>query len=180
MAVSISSNVIQRIIKGLSLNPAAEPVPTEVGRMIVPVFNSNIPLPLVREITDTVLNKSDKTFTVPKGKTWRLLYGNAILSTSATVGNRVLEIRFLDNSGNNLYRIGGINLAANSTFIYSFGQFSTTTQQTATALICIPIPINCFLPEGFRIRILDAVGVDPTADDLTIRLIVEEYDYSMI
>lgn len=175
-----SFEVQTRIEKGLKLNPSREPTPKKVAGSIVPVFIVNNPLPLLKQITDITLNDSNKTFTVPENKTWRLLYGNFVLATSADVGNRIMRVDIKDNSLNVLYTtFASAVQAASLTEDYSLGRFATAAEPRAGSHE-LPIPEDLFLPAGFQISIKDEAAIAATADDLTIFLLVEEYDYSMI
>lgn len=146
---------------------------SEASSQIVPVVS--MPLPTnINEIIDTSLNNSDKTLTVPSGKRWKLLYGTVELITTAIVGDRQFEFIIEDASGQFLYVVRAAAVqAASLTERYSLGQFGDVAQ-TVDGRHTIPIPVNSILPESFRIQILDAASIDPTADDMTIRLIVEE------
>lgn len=174
-----SSEVAERIVKGLALNPGFDKIPERIAESIVPTFQSNIPVPKIREIVDVALNDSDKTITVPVGKMWKILYGTVILVTTATINNRLLELRIQNSLGNFLQRIEALNVQAPSaTEYYNFGQYGDISESQA-ALHLIPIPDNLFLVEGQVIRILDINAIDVGGDDLDIRFIVEEYDYIM-
>lgn len=179
MGMNESFEVASRIEKGLKLNPSREATPKQVINSIQPVFIINTPLPLLREITDIALNDSAKTITVPENKTWRILYGNFVLVTTATAGNRIIRVDILNNSGSVLYTTFAANVqVASTTEDYSLGRFATAAEPRAGSHE-LPIPGDLFLPAGFQISIKDEAAIAAAADDLTIHLLVEEYDYSM-
>lgn len=148
---------------------------SEAGRMLVPVINLPVP-PDIKTIIDVALNDSDKTFTVPSGKQWKLLYGFINFSATASAGNRIIQVDFRDAGGNTLYRVRALNaIIANGVENLSLGQFSNVLESVA-GTHHLPIPVNSILGSGFDLRIFDSAAVDAAADDMIIRLIVEETD----
>jgi hypothetical protein len=118
---------------------------------------------------DADLNDSDKTFTVPTGEMWRLLYANATLITTATVGNRQVRMEVSDPSGNPMgYISSGAVQAASLTRHYGFMQGIYRETSFIDGMIQIPIPVDLFLPAGATIRFYDSAAVDAAADDLTV------------
>lgn len=169
-----------RIEKGLKLNPSREATPKQVINSIQPIFISNRPLPQLRQITDLALNDSDKTITVPENKTWDIHWIFAQLITTATAGNRNMLILILDPSGNVLFRQFASALQiASTTERYNYIKGIAEPSEVVAAVHNIPLPTNLMLPAGYQIQILDDTGVAATADDLSIFIMVEEYDYSM-
>lgn len=147
----------------------------EAGRLIVPVVALPVPKKIV-VISDILLASSDKTFTVPVGKQWKLLYGTIILTTSATVGDRNMRINFRDLVNNNIYDTRRLNVQIASTVErYTLGQYDRPSEDSPTIHL-LPIPVNSILPENFNIRIFDESAVDPTGDDMTVFLVVEEIE----
>lgn len=148
---------------------------SEAGRMLVPVINLPLP-PNIIEISDTVANNSDKVITVPAGKQWKILYGHIVFSTSANAGNRRIEINIRNAADDRLYEIGALNVQVASTSEnYVLGQYGDTGESFA-ATHTLPIPINLILSGTFDIRVFDNAAIDAAADDMDIRLIVEETD----
>lgn len=169
-----SKDIIDRMHTDTKIQPAMQ-LPREFGKQILPVLQVN-PLPVIKQISDVAVNDSDKTFTIPSGKQWKLLYGEVVLTSTATVGNRRMSVQFRDENNNVLYLIEAINTQAPSaTERYALGQFGDVGESVATRHL-LPIPNEAILLENFDIRILDSVAVDPAADDMTIRLMVEESD----
>ncbi len=148
---------------------------SEAGRMLVPVVN--LPLPAnIKAIIDTATNDSDKTFTVPSGKQWKFLYGFIDFTTTATVGDRQIIILITDGTGN-IWRIEALNVqAASLTERYNMQSGGTSVTEDVALTHVIPLPSIAILGSGFTIRILDSAAVDPAADDMLIRLVVEERD----
>jgi len=148
---------------------------SEAGRTLIPVVMLPVP-PKILQLNDILANDSDKNFIVPAGRQWKLLYGHIILTTTASAGNRRIRFILEDADGNRLYLIDAILVqVASTTERYSLGQFGEPLENVA-AVHHLPIPVNVILPENFRIHILDSAAIDAAADDLTLRLIVEETD----
>lgn len=136
-------------------------------------------------VYDATANDSDKSFTVPDGKIWNLKLIRAILTCSATVGNRVLTA-LITNGTNVIYCPAcSANITASQTGNAEFSPgvtVATSAQyvpgQTgfgANVAIQDNLP-DLLLPEGYIVRILDAGGIDVAADDLTVMLHYVEYD----
>lgn len=175
MARINKQEVLQEMQEGLKLDTAREKTPEELAEKVLPVYKVN-PRPRIVRIMDSLDNDSDKSFTVPAGKKWKILYGLISLTTTATSGNRRIRIRILDETANDIYEVRALNVQiASTTEIYSLGQFSDVSE-SVVGIHLIPIPINLFLIEDYVIRIFDTTGVAPTADDMTVRFIVEESD----
>lgn len=180
MAKNESFEVQTRIEKGLKLNPAREAVPKNIGLSIIPVYQVNRPLPQLRQITDITLNDSDKTITVPDNKTWDIHSIFCQLITTATVGNRVIRIEIQDPSGNVLFmQNASADQTANATEVYNFIKGIDQPNESVATIHNIPLPTKLMLPAGYQINIRDDGAVAAAADDLSIFLLVEEYDFSM-
>lgn len=148
---------------------------SEAGRMLVPVITEPIPKNVV-QIIDVALNDSDKTIIVPSGKQWKILYGQVAFTTTAEVGGRRISFRVRDASNNILYIVDALNAqTAGLSEQYSYGQFGEPSEGVSGRQL-LPIPVNLILSEDFNIRILDSSAIDAAADDLLIRLVVEEID----
>lgn len=170
-----NTRLLSQIVRALGLDALIEKTPDQLAKQIVPVFEIN-PKPRIIEIEDVVANNSSKVLTVPAGKQWKFLYGRILFTTTATAGNRHIEVLIQDASNNNLYQVRALNVQIASTVeAYSFGQFSDATE-SATLIHLLPMPVNLLMNEGFRIAIADLNAVDAAADDLQIRFMVEESD----
>lgn len=169
-----SKDIVDRIHKDTKIQPASS-FPKTVNPSIQPVLNVN-PEPKIIVISDAGANDSDKTFTVPVGKQWKLLYGRMIFVTTATIGDRRMVFLFRDPNDNIIYEILSASVqTASLTEQYTFGNFGDVGELTG-GFHTMPIPINSILPEGFDIRIFDRNAVAVAADDLNISLVIEETD----
>lgn len=137
-------------------------------------------------VLDATANDSDKSFTVPAGKIWRLISIYAEITCTATVGNRVLAISMTNGTS----VIDRNDAQANTTasqignFFVGYGTpsaASTTARRilagtsNATTTTSIGDPERILLA-GYVVRVFDRGAVDPAADDLTVVLHYVEYD----
>jgi len=125
---------------------------------------------------DTALNDSDKTITVPAGKVWRVLYAFASLISTATVGNRQMQMDVQDDSSNVMGQSSALNVqVASVTENYHWRMSRNTATEDVATEHYMPLPAE-YLPAGYVMRIYDSAAIDAAADDLTIRVLVEELD----
>lgn len=174
MPVIRNSSLIKRFTDYFKLK-TNDFLDSEAGRMLVPVVMLPVP-PNIIEISDVVVNDSDKIITVPSGKQWKILSGHITLVTTATIGTRNMVFEFRNDASAFHYRMVALNgQIASTTEEYSIGNFGDVSESRA-GQHTIPIPVNLILTENSNMRIFDIFAIDAAADDLTIRLIVEETD----
>lgn len=175
MPVIRNSNLIKRFTDYFKLK-VGDFLDAEAGRMLVPVVN--LPLPLnIRVISDISLNDSDKTITVPAGKQWKIHSIFVSYVATAVAGNRRLRIRISNDSNNDVWDLIALNVQiANTTEFYMFQAGGVSVTEDSAARHIIPIPKDTILPEDFRIRINDQNAVDAAADDMVIRILIDETD----
>lgn len=169
------TDFIKKVVDGFQLDANLEQIPSKVAASFVPVFLVNNPIPILKVLVDTTLNDSDKIISVPSGKIWKVLYGTIVLSATG-VGNRIMRIDFRDELNSTLYTVIATAVQVDGTTEgYNLGQFGTSAEPRAGNHE-LPIPVNLWLSEGFDIRIFDENAIAVAVDDMTIRLVVEEYD----
>ena len=141
------------------------------------VLNVNRPTPGIVQVSDVTLNDSDKSFVVPSGVTHRILCGNVDYTTSATVTSRQLEFHILDESSNILYKMSAGSTHSPSLTV-NYGLLTAGVRNTSlvNGELIVPIPVDCALKSGWSLRIFDSAAIDPAADDMLVRLIVEEIE----
>lgn len=130
----------------------------------------------VETVFDDTANDSDKSFVVPDGEMWKINFAYATLATTATVGNRQIVLRVLDENGNSIFDShAGAVQAASLTLDYGFyqGIFRETTF-VATEIQC-PIPADLYMKAGYTLRMYDAAAIDAAADDLTVSFQYKRY-----
>jgi hypothetical protein len=124
---------------------------------------------------DITADDSDKTFTVPAAKQWWLKSLYASLISTAVVGNRQLDVLITDGDDNPVCKaVAGAVQAASLTREYVFAPGNPQETGFTNGLMYRAIPDRLVLPAGYKIRVYDSAAIDPTHDDLTLRLLVEE------
>ncbi len=124
-------------------------------------------------LSDTVANDSDKSITVGTGISYKLISGSVQFTSTATAGNRQLELRVKDELGNVVFKVAAPSVqAASLTYNYSFG--SGIPASTVVALtVMMPIPEDMILLSGWSIQIIDSAAIAAAADDMNMFFLVE-------
>lgn len=118
---------------------------------------------------DSDLNDSSKTFTVPAGETWELLFAHVKFTSTATVGNRLVICEIKDAGGNVITDIvAGAVQAASNTYHYNFAQGVYRETSFTNGEMHTPIPQNIFMLPGWTMTFDDQNAVDAAADDMTV------------
>lgn len=124
---------------------------------------------------DAATNDSDKTLTVPAGRQWAVKSLYAALVSTATVGNRQLDVLFTDAADSPIAKaVAGAVQAASLTREYIFAPSNPQETAFTNGLMFRALPDRLVLPAGYKIRIYDSAAIDAAADDLTVNLLVEE------
>ena len=125
-------------------------------------------------VTDILANDSDKTLTVPDNRRWKLMGGLAELISTATVGNRQIELRITDGT-DTVFAItaNGVQIASLTREYHFILGTDGPTVVAGSTFVC-PIPPGLWLPAGFTIHILDTAAIDAAADDMVLRFLVDE------
>ncbi len=124
--------------------------------------------------SDAAVNDSDKTLTVPAGKTWILQFLSANFISTGTPGNRQLRVEIGD--GTNLLwfkNFGAVQANGVTRDYYAASDLPDDTAFDGDGRIRMQLEAHV-LPAGYTIRIYDSAAIDPTADDMVIRLILDE------
>lgn len=177
MAKIEKREVIQKLIDGLNLDVGIEQIPLLLDKTVRPVYVIN-DIPQIRFIQDNVTGDNSKDFTVPAGKMWRFLYGYAEFVSTATVGNRRIQIQFRDGT-NLLWNSVALNVQTNnSTEAYHFHSSQGDNSENTAIRHFIAVPEQAWLEENQVIRFQDSASIDAT-DDIKIRFFVEEHDRTL-
>lgn len=129
-------------------------------------------------------NDSDKTITVPAGKYYEVRYIEVALTTTATVGNRVLQVVIGDGT-DAIFGIRTGSVAASNVGLLVLVPgipYATTNKRTpsnaanSTVAVRDSLPQPLILPAGYTIRCYDVSAVDAAADDMEIVILGVEYD----
>jgi len=122
-------------------------------------------------------NDSDKSFTVTASSLWRVKMIWVELTTTATVGNRVMSVEIQDSAADVIFRIdAGAVQAASLTRHYAFAPWNsdlTAFRGASSNLLMTPIPPDLVLPASYIVRVYDSAAVDAAADDMVVQMLVD-------
>ena len=125
-------------------------------------------------------NDSDKSFTVPTGKIWELRAIFNSFSTTATVGNRFINVSITDGTNAILPTANVPAQAASVSNVVTMWAYGSSGPLTSTSVSSVAhivsLGVTPLLPEGYVVRVFDSAAIDPAADDLTVVLYYIEYD----
>ena len=129
----------------------------------------------LRVISETVANDSNKTITVTTARVWQVLAVYASLVTTATVGNRLMALIVGDGT-NEIYRNAAANVqVASVTEYYAWLPQVAVPAETVATFHHLPFPFS-YLAGGSTLQVYDNAAIDAAADDLTINMLVVEYE----
>lgn len=123
-------------------------------------------------VPDETADDSDKTLTVPTGYEYQVLWIWIELTTTATVGDRQLQVDLRDAADDVIgqVRVGAVQ-AASLTRYYMLGPaLSDLGAFRDTDYLMTPLPPTVFLPAGYDIRIFDNNAVAAAADDMVVQM----------
>ena len=127
-----------------------------------------------RQLYDDAANDADKSFVVPAGFRYKILYAHAEFVTTATVSNRLLGMEVLDASANHAYHaIAGSDQTPSSDREYVYFPNGAPETSFRDNHIIVPIPKELILLSGWTLRFHDENEVDLAADDLTVSVMVD-------
>lgn len=127
--------------------------------------------------SDLATGDSDKEIAVPTGRNWRQLMVSISYVSSATVGNRLIEIQLRDASNVVLFSARASETqAASNTELYE-GAINVVDQVVTATSIVHMILADFVMNGGFDIRAHDVNAIDPTGDDLLLRVHAMEQEY---
>lgn len=133
------------------------------------------PFPNIVQQADAALDDSDKTLTVPAGKQWGLRSVYAKLISTATAGNRQLDVLVTDAADNIVAKfVAGAVQAASLTREYIFAPQHPQETTFTGGVMLRALAGDLVLPAGYKVRVYDSAAIAAAADDLTLRFLVEE------
>jgi len=143
----------------------------EFGRLKILVADDQWTVSVVAEET---ANDSDKTLTVPASTEYQVLWIYLEFTTTATVGDRQIQINLLDGAADVIGQIRpNVTQAASLTYYYMIApSLANGVAVYDTDHIQTPLPPSVFLPATYAVRIYDNNAVDAAADDLIIQMAV--------
>jgi hypothetical protein len=121
--------------------------------------------------SDAVVDDSDKTFTVPAGEDWEILSIFVELVSTATAGNRIMQLIITHGAAATIALIRtAVTQAASLTRRYMYHRgLSRETAFVNDALI-LPMPDPLILPPASTVRLFDEAAIAAAADDMTVRI----------
>ena len=175
MVDTIKSEITQGVIKQLGLQTGMDSVPKNLRTdAIVPVFDVKEKWIMKNYQMSALQTGGYFEFTVPAGKKIKILYGAARYVASATSGSRTIRLMILNPTPQNSYFnwVISTSLTAGSTGTYNL---SPNAAEVGTGTyINLPIPRELIIPEGYRIRFYDYLGVDLSGDQWLMNLVYLE------
>lgn len=141
--------------------------------LIPPDYASLIGVPTLQ--ADETADDSDKSFTVPAGRMWEIISIWVELTSTATVGNRQMQVDIQDSGSDVVMAVAaGAVQAASLTRNYLFGDhLPDLTAFRAGDLLSTPIP-PLQLPAGFIVRVYDSAAIAAAADDMIVQMLVNQ------
>lgn len=153
------------------------------------IFRSWEEIPMELEVEETA-NDSDKTISIPAGEEWQIISIWIEYSTTATVGNRELELQIRDSAGDIVGGVVIFTMTASKVYIAWLFQGAAATPNNASGTSArilangasgnpnestiFPLPTGFALPSGFDMRFIDVAAVDAAADDMIIQMLVKK------
>ena len=126
----------------------------------------------VSELQSNVVAGNDKIFTVPNVVVWTVNSIYVSHTSTATVGNRQIEVSVRDGSDVVIFEIpANILQAASLVRRYTFGQGLPRESAFVDNLLLTPMP-PIMIPDGFDLRIRDLAGIE-AADTLAVHVMHE-------
>jgi hypothetical protein len=127
-------------------------------------------------VSDTTLNDSDKTLTVPADHEHHVLWIWVEFTSTATANDRQLVVELQDNTNDVVGQVrAGAVQAASLTRYYMFGPaLADHLSFRDTDYLMTPLPPTVILPAGYQVRVYDNNAVDAAADDMIVIMQVAE------
>jgi hypothetical protein len=124
---------------------------------------------------DVAADDSDKTFTVTTLKQWWVRSIYVKLVTTATGGNRQVDVLFTDASNNIFAKyVAGAVQTASLTREYIFSPGHPQETGFTSGVMLRALSDHFILPEGYKIRVYDSAAIAAAADDMDVRILLEE------
>lgn len=147
------------------------------------ILNSDVIYALTRNLvnpelqSDETANDSDKTFTVGTLEIWQILSIWVEFISTATHGDRQIQIDIRDDSNDVIYSVLAKNKQSpETTEYYAISPNGQEPAETTPGRHFIPIPPGLLLPASYDIRIYDSAAIDVEGDDMVIQFMVNRYD----
>lgn len=128
-----------------------------------------------RLLSDTAANDSNKSLSYEAGGYWKVSSVRVEYAATATAGNRILEVRFLDSSGDVVYTCYyATAITANQTVVMNFSPGATTVAATSGGAEGSQHIAEYLPPGGGSIQVIDSAAVAAAADDVVVHAVLVE------
>lgn len=122
-------------------------------------------VPPIYNVRDTITNQNSKTFVVPNNELWKLNFAHCIYTSDSDVGNRTISLQVLDADSNLVIDlVAGAVQAASLTRHYAFMQGVYRETSFVNDELHVPVPVDCYLSEGYTLKIFDGADIAATDD----------------
>lgn len=121
-------------------------------------------------VNDATANDSDKSWVIPTGQCWKILWAHLILATTGTAGARQIRMEVTNGAGTIVYidAHAGATQTASQTRQYTFVQGLYRATTFVDNDLEVLLPPDLYIPEGNVLRFYDSAAIDAAADDLTV------------
>lgn len=118
-----------------------------------------------------------KTFTVPRNQMWKVTFLQAIITSSAVVGNRQVALQVKDASGTTLLDlVAGAVQAASLARTYNFLQAAQRETAFVGNALQATLPADLYLAPGYSLKVYDSANIDAAGDTLAATMQFENYN----
>ncbi|RPJ40148.1 MAG: hypothetical protein EHM35_00655 [Planctomycetaceae bacterium] len=124
----------------------------------------------VTTLSDVTADDSDKTFTVPNGYQYQVLWVYVSITSTATAGNRNMAVAVNNALGTQIFEVrAGVTQAASLTYNYTFApSLADLTAVRDTTFVMCPLPPTLILTAFQQLRVWDQNAVAAGADDMNV------------
>ena len=121
--------------------------------------------------SDTAADDSDKSFVVPATTEWKIHSIWIELITTATVGDRQIEVQIQDGTTDVImeFKVGAVQAASLTRFYLLTSEIADLTAFRDTDYLSTLIP-EFTLPTTYIIRVWDNAAIDAAADDMVVHI----------
>ena len=142
---------------------------------VITLLTRAIPNPEL--IEDETAEEPDKILTVDANEIWEILWIYLELTSSATVGNRMLRFSIRDDSNDIIWsEKTGIDQPANQTYTYILAPGQQRNITNANNISYYNLPATTLLPAAYNIRLFENNSIDGDDDGLIIHMMINRYD----
>ena len=130
-------------------------------------------IPNVSFLIDTVTTNT-KSYTVPDNEVWRINWADIVYTSSATVGNRVVDMSVELNGSVILRTAAGAAQTASTTVHNQFFAGLVRVATSNTNDIPVSLPHECWIPAGATLKFYDRANISST-DSMLVNVCVSKY-----